>query len=57
MGVGWVEGDGEQAEVGYTFHWETDSIAVSSTSDKNRHGPQGRPRQSLVAFWHPMYPY
>ena len=52
-----MEGEGRQLEVGYTFHWDTDSSAVSSTSDKNRHSPQGRSRQLLAAVWHPMQPY
>ena len=62
-GVGWVGrggvggGEGGQLEVGYTFHWDTGSSAVLSTSDKNRHSVKGRPRWLLAAVWHPMHPY
>ena len=43
-GEGWVVVEGEQLEAGYTFHYGTGSIAVSSKSDKNRHNPQAMPR-------------
>ena len=56
-GVGWVVGESGHLEVGYTFHWDTGSSTVSSTSDKNRHSPRGRLRPPLAAVWHPMHPY
>ena len=61
MYKGWVGGvsDGEvgQPEPGYTSHYDTDSSAVSSISDRNRHNPQDRVRQSLAAIWHHTHPY
>ena len=50
---------GGKLKAGYTFYYETGSDAVSSISDKNRHGIQDsyRSRQSLAVVWHPMHPY
>ena len=44
-------------KVGYTFHWDTDSSAVSSVSDRNRLNQQDKLRQSLAAVWHHLHPY
>ena len=32
--------EGGHPEVGYTFHQDTDSSAMSLISDRNRHDPQ-----------------
>ena len=53
-GWGRVVGEGGQLEVGYTFHLDTDSSAVSSVCDRNRHGSLGRPRRSLGTTWIPI---
>ena len=50
-------GEGRQPKVGYHFHFDTGSGAVSSKSNKNRHSPQDRLRQLLAAVWHPINPY
>ena len=52
MGVGWVMGESGQPEVGYAFHWDTDSSAVSSTNDKTDtvHSPQDDHWQQLAPY-------
>ena len=41
-----------KSKVGYSFYLDTDSGAVSSVRDKNRHNIQGRQRWSLAVVWH-----
>ena len=35
--MAWVVGEGGQLEVGYTFHKDTDSNVLSSSSDRNEY--------------------
>ena len=44
-------------EVGYNLHWDTDSSAVSSVSDRKRLNSHDRLRHSFGAVWHHSHPY
>ena len=56
---------GGKPKAGYTFYYDTVSIAVSLVRDRNRHNPQDRQiaRQIarlswlLAAIWHHPHPY
>ena len=50
--MGWVVGEGEQSEVGYSFHKDANSSVVSSLSNRNKYNSHHRPRQSLTAVWY-----
>ena len=50
-------GESGQLEVGYTFHKDTDTNAVSLLSDRNEYNSQytyHRPRQLLATVWQHM---
>ena len=62
MYKGWVDGRGVagvggKPKVGYTFHQDTGSGAMSSVRDRYRHNPQDRQRWLLAVVWHHPYPY
>ena len=52
----WVVVEGGQPEVGYTFHLDKGSSAVS-ISDRKRHNSQDMLRQLLAKVWHHTYPH
>ena len=49
---------GRKPKAGYSFHQDTDSDAVSSVSDRNKHNPHAgyRQRWSLAVLWHHSHP-
>ena len=50
-------GGGSQKQVIPSIKTQAVVLHVSSISDRNRHNPQDRPRQSLAAVWHHTHPY
>ena len=52
-----VSGGCRQLKVGYNFHQDTGSSAVSLVRDRNRHSPQDQQRWLLAVVWHYSHPY